>query len=327
MPANLPPTYHEAEARYRAAKSTEEKISILEEMLRLIPKHKGTDKLQADIKARIAKFKRQPKKKGATRIFSYNIPKEGAGQIALAGQPNSGKSSMVCRLTKASPEVAEYPFSTREPTPGMMPYEDIAMQLIDLPPLSEEYVEHWVFDLVRKADLVWVVVRIANSVYGLEATREQLAAKNIGIHPAGSDPPAERPAGWLDKPALLVVTGMDERDSAENLEILEQLLEESWPTIPISTIDGRGLEELKRRSYRALGIIRIYTKQPGKQPDLNQPFTVPSGTTVADLAHTIHKDLMEQLKFARVWGGSVFDGQTVQREHVLEEGDVVEIHI
>jgi ribosome-interacting GTPase 1 len=327
MPANLPPTYHEAEARYRAAKTTEDKISILEEMLRLIPKHKGTDKLQADIKARIAKFKRQPKKKGATRIFSYNIPKEGAGQIALAGQPNSGKSSIVCEVTKASPEVAEYPFTTREPTPGMMPFEDIAMQLIDLPPLSEEYVEHWVYDLVRKADLVWVVVRMANSVYGLEATAEQLAAKNIGIHPAGSDPQADRPAGWQDKPALLVVTGMDKRDSAENLDILEQLLEESWPVLPISTVDGRGLEELKRRSYEALGIIRIYTKQPGKQPDLNQPFTVPSGTTVADLAHTIHKDLMEQLKFARVWGGSVFDGQTVQRDHVLEEGDVVEIHV
>jgi ribosome-interacting GTPase 1 len=327
MPANLPPTYHEAEARYRAAKTTEDKLSILEEMLRLIPKHKGTDKLQADLKAKIAKLKKQPKKKGATRIFSYNIPKEGAGQIALAGQPNSGKSSIVSKLTKASPEVAEYPFTTREPTPGMMRFEDIAIQLVDLPPLSEEYVEHWVYDLVRKADLVWVVVRIANSVYGLEATREQLAAKNIGIRPAGSEPPKDAPAGWLDKPALLVVTGMDMPDAAESLEILEQLLEESWPVVPVSTVDGRGLEGLKSRTYEALEIIRIYTKQPGKKPDLDQPFTVPRGTTVAALAQTIHKDLVEQFKFARVWGGSVFDGQTVQRDHVLEEGDVVEIHV
>jgi ribosome-interacting GTPase 1 len=326
VPANLPPTYHEAEAKYRAAKTPEEKIALLEEMLRIIPKHKGTDKLQGDLKSRIAKLKKQPKKKGATRIFSYNIPPEGSGQIALIGPPNSGKSSLLDLLTNASPEVADYPFTTREPQPGMMPYEDIAIQLVDLPPLSTEYVEHWVYDITRKADLVWVVVSCGNPLYGLETTTELLESKNIGLHPAGSGPAEEGPAGRTHKPGLLVATGLDLEGSDENLEILQQLLDVPWPTMAVSVVDGRGLDELKRRTYEALGIIRIYTKQPGKPPDREQPFTVSRGTTVGELAATIHKDLMEQLKFARVWGEKVFDGQTVQRDHPLEEGDIVEIH-
>ena len=158
MPANLPPPYIKAEARFRAAETAEAKIDALEEMLRLIPKHKGTDKLQADLKARLAKLRRQPKKKGAARSASHMIPHEGAGQIVLVGPPNSGKSSLVDALTHATPQVAEYPFTTREPQPGMMQYEDIAMQLIDMPPLSREHVDPWVYDLVRRADLLWLVV-------------------------------------------------------------------------------------------------------------------------------------------------------------------------
>jgi len=327
MPANLPPPYHEAEARYRAASTPQDKIAALEEMLRIMPKHKGTDKLQADIKARIAKLKRQPKKAAGTRTVSHHIPKEGAGQVALVGPPNGGKSSLVDRLTHASPEVADYPFTTREATPGMMPFEDIAIQLIDLPPLSDEHVEHWVYDNIRGADLLWLVVEHASSLDGLQLVQRLLDEKNIGAYPAGDEEPVPESLSWTFRPTLLVVTGRDRPSIEENLQILRELIEVPWPTLSVSTIDSSGLDELGRRTFEALEVIRVYTKQPGKPADKGAPFILHHGATVADLARVIHKDIAAQLKFARLWGGAAFDGQTVQREHLLEDRDVVEIHV
>jgi ribosome-interacting GTPase 1 len=326
MPANLTPAYKEAEARFRAAVTREEKIACLEEMLRVIPKHKGTDKLQADLRSRLSRLRREPKKKGPTRRDSHRIPREGAGQVVLVGPPNAGKSSLVGSLTHAHPEVASYPLTTREATPGMMPYEDVAFQLVDLPPLCEEHVEPWVYDLVRAGDLVWLVVSIEHPLAGLDLVMELLGQKAIVPYPAGSDRPAESRPGWMRKPALLVVTGMDHEDSGGDLAALQELLEVPWPTVPVSSVAGTGLEELGRRTFEALDIIRIYTKEPRKDADTERPFTLSRGSTVGDLARHIHKDIADGLKFARVWGPSAFDGQSVQAAHVLEEGDVVELH-
>ncbi len=328
MPANLSPDYRAAEERFRRARSVEEKIAGLEEMLRLIPKHKGTEKLQADIKSRLAKFRRQPKKKGpASRAdTSHNVPKEGAGQIVLVGPPNTGKSCLVAALTHAHPEVADYPFTTREPIPGMMPFEDIAFELIDLPPLSAEHVEPWVFDLIRRADLLWLVVRAVNALDEMKIARDLLAAKRIGIFPSGAGAPGAPQAGESQRPGLLVVTGIDLPEGPDDIDILRELLEEPWPIVGVSGREKIGLDTLARRSFEALRIIRVYTKQPGRPPDRKRPFTFPSGATIDDLARTIHKEVLEGIKFAKIWGAHVFDGQTVQREHVLEDGDVVEIH-
>jgi ribosome-interacting GTPase 1 len=325
MPANLTPEYRAADARFREAVTTEEKIAALEEMLRVVPKHKGTEKLQADLRSRLSKLRREPHH-GPAKGHSHRIPHEGAGQVALVGCPNAGKSSLVTALTHATPTVAPYPMTTREATPGMMPYEDIAFQLVDLPPLCQEHVEPWVYDLVRAADLTWLVVSIDRPIVGLEVVLELLGTRGIELYPAGAEPPVASRPGWAVKPAMLVVTGMDRAGAAGDLDALRELLEVPWPIVPVSSVARTGLEDLARRTFEALGVMRIYTKEPGKDADRARPFTLPVGATVAELARTIHNDVAATMKYARVWGRSGFPGQSVGEAHVLMEGDVVEIH-
>jgi ribosome-interacting GTPase 1 len=342
MPANLPPDYHKAEAKFRAARETAEKIAALEEMLRIMPKHKGTDHLQADLRARIAKLRKQPAKKGSRSTFTHYIPREGAGQIALVGPPNTGKSSLVSALTHASPEVADYPFTTREATPGMMKFEDISFQLIDLPPLSREHMDAWVFDLVRCSDLLWLVMDGLDPLGEMDAVQEILGERGIvaapagpGVGAAGEGPSGMRAAsppspafleGRTFKKALLIATGTDRPGATGEIEALDELLEHRWTVVPVSIVTGAGVEALKRRTFQAMEIVRVYTKQPGKPADRRAPYTLPRGAKVGDLAERIHRDLLSTMKFARIWGAGTFDGQTVQKEHLLLEGDVVEIH-
>ena len=326
MPANLTPVYREAEAKFKAAVTREEKIAALEEMLRVIPKHKGTEHLQADLRSRLSKLKQEPRKKSVAKGLSHKIPKEGAGQVALAGAPNAGKSSLVATLTNASPEVAAYPLTTLKATPGMMPFQDIGFQLVDLPPLCHEHVEPWVYDLIRASDLVWLVVSIQSPLLGMETVEELLGNKAIGLYGAGSPPPSAPRPGWSYKEALFVVTGMDLPGAQGDLDALDELVEIQWPRVAVSTSSGEGLEELGPATFQALDIIRVYSKEPRKEPDRTRPFTLPRGSTVEDLARAIHKEIAEEIKFARVWGASAFDGQSVQAHHTLAEGDVVELH-
>ncbi len=324
MPANLTPEYKRAEERFRTAKSPEEKLAALEEMLRVMPKHKGTDGLQADIKARIAKLRKQPASKAGRSTFSHMVPREGAGQVALVGPPNSGKSSLVTALTHATPAVADYPFTTRDATPGMMRFEDILFQLVDLPPLSDQHIDAWVFDVIRGADLLWVVLDGRYALEGMDDIVRLLGQRAVVLQPACQEG-AGAGLGAV-KRALVLLTGVDRPEAAESVNVIDDLFGHRWPLVPVSIFTPSSLVLLGRRTFEALEIIRVYTKQPGKPPDRDKPFTLPRGATVADLALRIHKDLLASMKFARVWGSQVFDGQTVQREHVLFEGDVVEIH-
>jgi ribosome-interacting GTPase 1 len=331
MPTNVTPQYKEAEARYRSARTAEEKIAALEEMLAIMPKHKGTDKLQADVKARLAKLRRDTGKKSGARGTSHMVPREGAGQIALVGLPNSGKSALVAATTHAEPRVADYPFTTREAVPGMMRFEDVGLQLVDLPPVSREHVEPWVFDLIRRADLVWVVLPHESALEDLDEVRALLRAKHLELVPAGEPFPAaggfstEEAVSPVLKPALLVVTGMDRPGGDANLEALRELL--PWTPLAVSVASALGLEELASRTFVLLDVIRVYTKEPGKPADRERPFTLKQGSTVSDLALLIHRELSAALKFARIWGATVFDGQPVKGDHVLVDGDVVELHV
>jgi hypothetical protein len=324
VPANLSPEYRRAEDRLRAARTPDEKLEALEEMLRVIPKHKGTDHMQADLKSRIAKVRKETGKKGSKGGFSYIVPREGAGQVALAGPPNAGKSSLVRALTHATPAVGDFPFTTREPVPGMMAFEDIAFQLVDLPPISEQHTEPWVFDLVRYADLLWLVIDGERELEEYDEVVRVLTARNVGVYPAGTTP--SYLTASVQKPAVLVVTGIDKPGVRESIPVLQELLDRPWTLAGVSATTGEGVDALRAATFRAFDVVRVYTKQPGKPPDRQRPFTLPRGSTVADLAVRIHLELAERMTHARAWGAGVFDGQSVDRHHVLSDGDVVEIH-
>lgn len=328
MPANLPPAYFEAEKRYREAKSPAEGITALEEMLAIMPKHKGTDKLKADLRRRISKLKskQQEKKKLGKRDSSYRIEREGVGQVVLLGTPNVGKSTLVGALTNADPLVADFPHSTWKPIPGMMYFEDIQIQLIDTPPISKEYMEPLFFDMARRSDIILVIVDVqTDPLQQLEETvsilKEHKIAPQRLAHLYGGE------AGWTLLPFLVVANKNDDQSSEENFEIFKSLLEDDWPLISVSAKTSHNFDVLKQSLFHTLEIIRVYTKAPGKEPDLTQPFVLKKGSKLEELASKIHKDFLEKLKYARVWGKQVYDGQMVQRDHVLQDGDIVELHI
>src|SRR5262245_42263544 len=178
MPANLTPQYMEAEKRFKHAQDVQEKIAALEEMMATIPKHKGTEKLQADLKKKMSALRKESEqvKKGGRRE-TFVVEREGARQLALVGAPNAGKSQLVRSLTHATPEVADYPYTTRSPIPGMMTFQNVRFQLVDLPPISPEYMESWVAQVIRNADAVLWVVDLANDdvLDKLDETRSLLA--------------------------------------------------------------------------------------------------------------------------------------------------------
>lgn len=327
MPTNLPPEYFEVEERYRAASTVPEKIEALQDLLSTIPKHKGTDRLRADLRRKLSKLKEGAGgRKGAARHESlYSIDREGAGQVVVIGHANVGKSALVRALTNAQPEVAEYPFSTRKPTPGMMQVEDVQIQLIDTPPLNRDFVESEMMDLIRRSDMILLLVDLhADPFLQLEESAALLERHHI-IPRHRRDRDADDRSIVI--PTLVVATKCDDERCDENYEIFMELLEERWPLLSISAQTGRGLDELRKAVFRALDIIRIYSKAPGKEPDLSAPFVMKAGSTVEEFAAKVHQDFVQNLSAARVWGSSDFDGQLVSRDYALRDGDVVELRM
>jgi ribosome-interacting GTPase 1 len=328
MPANLPPHYFEAERRFREAKTPEDKVEALEEMLAIMPKHKGTDKLKAMLRERISKFKDQAqKKKGVARQkTAYDIEKEGPAQTAIIGPPNSGKSSLVKLITNASPEVADFPHTTHKPTPGMAQYENIQFQLIDTPPLTKDYTEPAMADLIRRADIVVILLDLsADPMRQLDDVLDIL--HSFCIYSEACTIPEDLRKPPRIKKMLVVVNKMDMQEDKETLDIFMELSGIKLPCIGISTRTGRNVTVFLDKLYELSGIIRVYTKPPGKDADRKSPFLVPLGSTLADLAGKVHNDFVNKLKYARAWGKSVRDGQMVQRDYVLQDGDVVELCI
>ncbi len=327
MPANLPPEYLEAEQRYRQAQTLPEKINALKEMMALVPKHKGTEKLRVDLKRRWAKLnqelQKRPKTTARAQVLDH-IEKEGAGQVVLVGPPNSGKSTLLATVTKAQPLIADYPFSTFKPTVGMMPFEDIQIQLIDLPPIWE-HTEPWVFSLIRNADLVTLVISLSEPGPEEELLSLLALLGKAKISLLGEAPSEPLSAG-APKRALLVGTKLDAQGASSNAQSLQALYGTEFPLVCISAHRGENLEAMKRLMFEGLEIVRVHTKKPGQPADKANPYILPKGSTVLELAEAIHHELAKNLKYARVWGSSEFDGQRVERNFILQDGDVVELH-
>lgn len=330
MAVNLPPQYHDAEARYKKAQAPEDKLVALKEMWVILPKHKASEKVQADLKTKISELTdqiehaKQGPKKAAPGTFKF--PHQGAGQVVFVGPPNCGKSLLLSKLTKATPAVAPYPFTTREPVPGMMDYEDVRVQLIDLPPITADHYENFITDVTRAANAAMLFLDLADDdgPAATQATIDRLKLARRELVPPGAPHPDD-PAVWA-LPTILVANKCDDEAADVRLEIARELLPGNFSLHLVSAERGDGLDALRKAIYDVLGVMRIYTKQPGKPADMTSPFTPPIGATVAELAGKVHRDLEESVKSARVWGKNVHDGQTVGRDHVLHDKDVVELH-
>jgi ribosome-interacting GTPase 1 len=325
MPANLPPQYYEAERRYRQAKTPEDKIEALEVMLAIMPKHKGTDHLYGDLRRRIAKLTEEAERKAATSRASFYIRKEGAGQVALIGLPNAGKSQLLAAVTDASPEIGAYPFTTRAPNIGMMKFENIQIQLVDTPAVTGKDSRVWLNNIARNADLIAIMVDLSNSpLQQAEATLQEL--ENIGIVPAAGLP-QEATIGKRLRKMLIIGNKSDLENSVTGAKQLNSHYSAQFPMISISASEGNNIEVLKSGIFKALDIIRVHTKSPGQKSDLTDPIILKRGSTVKEAAEDIHKDFKSKLKYAVVWGSGKFDGQRVSQEHVLQDNDIIELHV
>jgi len=330
MPANLPPEYFEAERRFRQASTPAEKIIALEELIATVPKHKGTDRLRGDLRRKLSQLRKDAdtlrKTKKGRRGSLYMVQREGAAQLALVGFPNSGKSSLLASLTNATPVIADYPVSTITPLPGMMPFEDIQIQLVDLPPIGNESTDGWVSGIIRAADdLLLVLDLVEDPEIQAELLIEQLERWRIHVVKSQSSD-LESPVGVF-KRALFVANKNDLPGAEDNFNRLKERYGDLCPCISVSALKKENIEELKRAIFEISGIIRIYSKPPGKESDLTMPFTIPSGSTVLDLAGLVHKEFVSNLKFARIWGSAKFDGQRVEKNYVLKDRDIVEFHL
>jgi len=338
MPANLTPQYLKAEQTYKEAKTVEDKIAALEVMMAVIPKHKGTDHLQADLRRRLSKLREEATKpKGKKSFDPFRVEKGGAGQVLLLGPPNSGKSALVARVSSAPTQPTPFPFATQGPIPGMMPFEDVQVQLVDLPPVTADYLPGGMMGLIKSCDALLIVADLgAETVLeDLEAILHVLESGRVRVRgtrlpePANASQAPEEDLEILVKhlPALLVANKIDLPGARDRLEILKELYRGRFDPLAVSAETGEGFQAFPATVYRFLDRIRVYSKQPGKPVDRSAPFVLPRGETVLDLAGRIHRDFPEHLREARLWGSARFGGQAVPKDHVLQDGDVVEFHV
>ncbi len=333
MPANLTPDYKKAEAAYRRARDPQERLELLQLMHRTIPKHKGTEHLRAEIKTKIKDLKAEltgPSKGGVRTGPATFIHPDGAAQVAILGPPNTGKSTLHAALTGSHSDVGSYPFTTQYPEPGMLNVDDASIQLVDLPPISNLHPIPWIGNTLQSADGALFVIDLSQPgcVEQIVLVREILEERRVTLvgnwdsdHAPDDDPFAIR------IPTLLIANKADVIPDIEgDLAVCRELGDLHFPTVAVSATTGDGLDQIGPWLFRNLDIVRVYTKVPGKDADKDRPYTVRHGATVDDVALLVHRDLAASFRHARIWGRGSYDGQQVGKDHVVEDGDILEIH-
>jgi len=324
MPANLTPDYKRAEESYRSATTQEEKILALEEMLRVIPKHKGTESLQGELKRKLSQLKEQSTRQHhGHHVDVFHIPRTGAGQVALIGLPNCGKSAILSALSNAKVHVADFPFASSVPVPGIVKHEDVQIELVDMPPITAEYAAPGQINTYRNCDIIGIVIDLTGDVLEqIQVCLDYLEGKRLIRKPDETD--ADAPQQGFKK-VLVICTKADSGDKAA-VDVLMELYGDRFQYVTIAPVSNLGLQEFTASLFRLLDVIRVYAKPPGKPADMEVPFTLPRGSTVQDMAEHIHRQLASKLKSARAWGTGVYDGQNVHHSHVLHDKDVIELH-
>ena len=328
MPANLPPLYYEAERKYRSARSMPEKVAALQEMMSATPKHKGTDHLRADLRAKMARLMdelERPRYTGSGRAEPFALRKEGAGQAILIGLPNAGKSQLLASLTGAAAKVASYPFTTQEPLPGTLQFQNVRVQIVDTPAINDRDMQTRLFSLLRNTDILLVSIDLStdalNQIEQIESELETWGYRLLGKEEA-PDPDDHR----VQKRAILLGSKADEDGALDEFQRLDDRYGGRFPMVMVSAHERVGLDELTEAIFRALERVRVYTKAPGEEPNYDTPMVLPRGSKVEDAAEALHKDWRRRLKYAILWGSGKFEGQRIGRDYVLADGDVLEFH-
>ncbi len=300
-----------------------------------MPKHKGTDHLKAQLRSRLSRLMGELEQGGSKgpasgRTEPFSMPKEGGGRATLIGPTNVGKSLTLNRSTGARSKVGAYELSTQEPVPGMLYYEDVRIQLVDTPPISNPSTQGRLYGLLRNTDVFVVVVDLSmDAVAQTEEVFSALSDWNFSLLERGQ-PLSPDTNAWLTKPTIIVCNKADIPGALDMLEPVEDAYAERFHVIMASAEEGVGFDELAQNVFDELGVIRVYTKSPRVRVEdytPTEPLVLPIGATVIEAATQLHKELAQQLKYAILWGESgKFDGQHVGRAHQLTDRDIIELH-
>lgn len=297
MPINASPEYYKAYAEYLNAKTLEERIRRLEEVIRQAPKHKSSEVLLAQLRLRLSKLKKESETKSKKGGGKKGIKKTGDAQMIILGTENSGKSLLLSRITNANPEISELPFTTIKPEIGTLDLDGLKVQIIEMPANADSES----FSLVHGANLLLILTKSLKEIikWTKLISEKRIRTKKIFV--------------FNNKEDL-------EDEELKKIRNLKNISE-------ISLKDDKNIKELKERIFENLDLIRIYTKEPGKEKS-SVPMILEKGATIYDMAEKIHKEYPKRFLNAKIWGKSAkFGGQIVGIGHKLEDKDIVELHI